>query len=150
MKQKQQQTPGACSGINTKTTKNQSFTENDVVQAWESFKRTYSTTEETTSLEALYSLINLRVETPNIILQFSNRAFESLLNKIKPDILLFLREKLQNDSIQLQTVLVEIKDFASKTPILLTDSQRFELLASRYPLLYEFKEKLGLDFDIDH
>jgi len=129
--------------------KNKNFALADVMQAWENFKHTYQPKAGMPSLEPVFNLVQISVEGQNIIISLGNKAFEGLLNKIKPDLLLFWRKALGDENLQIQTVVSEIvEQVPAKTT--LTDSQKFQLLVSKYPLLYELKEKLGLEFDFNH
>jgi len=78
-----------------------------------------------------------------ITLALTNPIEEPLLLSIKTELLTFLRGKLNNSSIQLESTMLEhqAKKFAY------TNKEKFEQMAEKNPLLNELKEKLGLDPD---
>lgn len=78
-----------------------------------------------------------------ITLALTNPIEEPVLLSIKTELLTFLRESLNNSSIQVDATMQEhqIKKFAY------TNKEKFERLAEKNPLLNELKEKLGLDPD---
>jgi len=78
-----------------------------------------------------------------ITLALTNPIEEPVLLSIKTELLTFLRENLNNSSIQVDATMQEhqIKKFAY------TNKEKFERLAEKNPLLNELKEKLGLDPD---
>lgn len=78
-----------------------------------------------------------------IELEVSNKVQEETVNKEKPALLEFLKEKLNNFSIQINTKVVEQK----KEVHLYTDRDKFKELIKKNPDLLYLKEKLNLDFE---
>lgn len=78
-----------------------------------------------------------------ITLLLANPVEEPLLLSLKADLLTYLREKLNNSSIQLESVLQEIQT----KRMVYTNKEKFEHLAEKNPHLKELKERLGLDPD---
>jgi len=78
-----------------------------------------------------------------ITLALTNPIEEPVLLSIKTDLLTYLREHLNNSSIQVDATMQEhqIKKFAY------TNKEKFEHMAEKYPLLNDLKEKMGLDPD---
>lgn len=83
------------------------------------------------------------IHDSTIVLHLMNPVQETLLNEMKSDLMQFIRENLQNYSIQ---VTGENKNTDSKK-VIYTNREKFEHLAEKNPLLLELKEKLGLDPD---
>lgn len=78
-----------------------------------------------------------------ITLALTNPIEEPVLLSIKTELLTYLREHLNNSSIQVDATMQEhqIKKFAY------TNKEKFEHLAEKNPHLHELKEKMGLDPD---
>ena len=73
----------------------------------------------------------------------TNPVEEAFLMAIKSDLLGYLREKLNNSTIQLEGV---VQHTAVKKKAY-TNKERFEYLAEKNPLLRQLQEKFGLDPD---
>ena len=79
-----------------------------------------------------------------IQIQISNKAQEVIIEKEKIDLHEFLRNKLQNDTIEVITKIQEKKD---EERIPFTNKDKYEQMTKENPKLQNLKEKLGLDFD---
>lgn len=66
-----------------------------------------------------------------------------MLGNIKSDLINYLREKLNNDSILVIGILQEHDD----KKVIYTSRDKFEYLQGKIPLLKEFRDRLGLDTD---
>lgn len=73
----------------------------------------------------------------------NNRVQEETVHKEKPALLEFLKEKLNNYSIQINTIVVE----QEKEVHLYTDKDKFTELLKKNPDLLYLKEKFNLDFE---
>lgn len=80
-----------------------------------------------------------------VIVHLHNNFQESLLNTIKLDLLTFLRETLDNNTIQLDGEMKTIMDDGRK--VLYTNREKFEHLMEKNPLVRDLKDKFGLDTD---
>lgn len=78
-----------------------------------------------------------------ILLKLDNLVQEDVLNSIKPDLLEFVRSKINNSGIQLESEIT--KDEAVK--MMYTSNDKFRYLSEKYPLLVEMKKRFGLDTD---
>lgn len=88
-------------------------------------------------IELIGSIIHMKVENEVQVQQFNENVRLEVLGKI--------RERLQNYSIDIALdVLVTEK---SDKKMLYTQSDKYEFLANKYPLLSEMKQKLGLDHE---
>ena len=79
-----------------------------------------------------------------IQIQISNKSQEVVIEKEKIDLHEFLRNKLQNDTIEVITKIQEKKD---EERIPFTNKDKYEQMTKENPKLQNLKEKLGLDFD---
>ena len=94
---------------------------------------------------AEYQLLTQEIEIRDttIVLHLLNPVQETLLNDLKSDLMLHVRQKLNNFTI---TVTGELKSETDKK-VIYTNREKFEHLASKNPNLLTLKEKLGLDSD---
>lgn len=83
------------------------------------------------------------MEDYTIEIKLSNPLQEETLNSLKPEILMFLRGKLKNDSITIKSVL----NTEDRKRRLYTTREKFDHLAQKHPILQELKDRLGLDPD---
>lgn len=95
---------------------------------------------------AEYHLLNQPfVLKENIItLTLTNPIEEPILNSVKQDLLSYLRDKLGNNSLQVEG---HMQEQQQGKRIAYTNKEKFEHLVEKNPLLKELKEKLGLDPD---
>jgi DNA polymerase-3 subunit gamma/tau len=94
---------------------------------------------------AEFHLLNRTVDVQGttVTVALANSIEEPLLQTILPDLLTYLRSRLSNSSIKVETVLR--KEDVKK--IAYTNKEKFDLLAEKNPMLRELKERLGLDPD---
>ena len=84
-------------------------------------------------------LANCKIE-----IQISNKSQEVVIEKEKMDLHEFLRNKLQNDTIE---VITKIQEKTDEERIPFTNKDKYEQMTKDNPKLQNLKEKLGLDFD---
>jgi DNA polymerase-3 subunit gamma/tau len=120
-------------------THDQSVTEKQVKEAWTQYA------EERKSNVAEYHLLNRGFEFHNnqITIHLTNPIEEPLLLSIKTGLVEFLRAKLNNNSIQVTSVLQEFQS----NRIAYTNKDKFDYLAEKNPILLQLKERFGLDPD---
>jgi DNA polymerase-3 subunit gamma/tau len=108
-------------------------------EAWNEFA------EQRKNQMAEYHLLKQEFSFQNnlISLFLTNPIEEPLLQSVRSDLMTYLREKLENSSLQLEGVMQEHQT----RRIAYTNKEKFEHLAEKNPALYELKEKLGLDPD---
>ena len=71
-------------------------------------------------------------------------SFQSItIEALQQELLTYLRDQLQNRSIQLET---EVEKIENKKMIY-TNTEKFDYLAEKYPDLKELKKRLDLDTD---
>lgn len=78
-----------------------------------------------------------------IILGIDNVIQESDFKKLKPMVLSFLKKELKNDTIDLKAIVLKLGS-SKKT---YTDTEKFNSLCKKNPVLRMLKEKLSLDFE---
>jgi len=66
-----------------------------------------------------------------------------LLNTFKPDLLNFIRSKINNSAINL---IAEISE-EEAVKLIYTSNDKFKYLAEKHPILGEMKKRFGLDTD---
>ncbi len=86
--------------------------------------------------------IRLENET-TIIITFTNSVKLMILDKFKSDLITYLKRKLDNRFIKLETDLKE--EESAKIPY--TNREKFEYLIEKKPILKELQNRLGLDPD---
>lgn len=117
----------------------QPVTEKQVKEAWAEYA------EERKSQVAEYHLLNREItfHKNQIIIPLTNPIEEPLLLLIKSNLVDFLRKKLNNNSIQLISIMEE----RQSKKVAYTNKDKFEHLAEKNPILNQLKEKFGLDAD---
>jgi hypothetical protein len=83
------------------------------------------------------------VQGSTVTVALANSVEEPLLQTILPDLLTYLRNRLSNPGIRVESVMKE----AEAKKIAYTNKEKFDLLVEKNPLLKELKERLGLDPD---
>ncbi len=114
--------------------------ENQLRQVW----TVYAETKKNQMAE--YHLLNQPFTFRNnlITLSLTNPIEEPILTSIKQELLTYLREKLGNNSLQVEG---HMQEQQQGKKIAYTNKEKFEHLAEKNPLLKELKDKLGLDPD---
>lgn len=131
-----------------KKVKNQKSIGDDPVSKEQLSQEWYSFAEmlKTEGREREYNTMNQQVdfnEDLSIQLTIPN-SFQSLtIEALQQELLTYLRTKLNNNSIQLNTVIEKIED----KKLIYTNSEKFEYLAKKYPKLKDLKAHLDLDTD---
>lgn len=88
-------------------------------------------------IEIIDSIIHIKVENEVQVQQFNENIRLEVLGKI--------RERLQNYSIDIALDVIETEKSDKK--MLYTQSDKYEFLAQKHPLLSEMRQKLGLDHE---
>jgi DNA polymerase-3 subunit gamma/tau len=94
---------------------------------------------------AEFHLLNRTVDVQGstVTVALANSIEEPLLQIILPDLLTYLRNRLSNSTIRVESVLK--KEEGKK--IAYTNKEKFDLLAEKNPMIKELKDRLGLDPD---
>ena len=83
------------------------------------------------------SIVHIKVEGEVQIQQFDD--------SLKLELITQLREKLKNDSIDLSLDLIEGE--VSDKKMIYTQSDKYEFLSQKHPILAEMKQRMGLDYE---
>ncbi|MFA0961288.1 hypothetical protein AB9P05_05755 [Roseivirga sp. BDSF3-8] len=93
-----------------------------------------------------FSMLNQEValepDGVTVKMTLTNPILVDKVEEFRPELMQFLKEKLQNSRMMLNPVLEQAK--ASEKAY--TDEEKFRKLAEKYPYLLELKNRLGLDF----
>ncbi|RFS17979.1 DNA polymerase III subunit gamma/tau [Emticicia sp. C21] len=81
------------------------------------------------------------VEGHILKLRLDNQVQMDLLTQMKQDLAVYLRQQLQNNTIQIASEIVESQ--IERRPY--TAQEKFEYLANKNPALWDLKEKLGME-----
>ena len=108
-------------------------------EAWKAFAETRK------QQQGDYFLLNLEYEhtAGKIVMPITNPIQETMLNEFRLELTTFLRERLQNSTIQ---VVGELR-MADEKKMVYTPRDKFEYLMNKNPLIKEMKDRLGLDPD---
>jgi hypothetical protein len=119
--------------------KDQSFTDEQLHEAWKSFAETRKLQQGD------YQLLNQpfeRIEN-KIVMPLSNPIQETMLKEFKTELNAFLRERLQNNAV---LVVGELR-MSDDKKVIYTNRDKFDFLAAKNPIIIELKDRLGLDPD---
>ncbi|AHM62043.1 DNA polymerase III subunits gamma and tau [Flammeovirgaceae bacterium 311] len=119
------------------------FTQRELQEHWQTF---FIRLKEINGspIELMLASAALQLEEDsrvNVLL--SSSLQEEPFERLKPKLQHYLRQQLQNSMLSLHPLLAE----ESGPRRLYTNSEKFNHLIERYPLLVEFKERLGLETD---
>lgn len=119
------------------------FTEEEFMEAWKSMCMEVDISNNLKS-----TLINskLRIDLKNfhVMVPLMNTIQESRIKEVRQDILNFMRAKMNNKLIQVETI-VEVGSVTVKP---YGPEEKFNKLFEKNPLLKDFKEALGLDIEL--
>ncbi|GJM29102.1 MAG: DNA polymerase III subunit gamma/tau [Cyclobacteriaceae bacterium] len=126
----------------TKQKRSRSFKKQDLLRYWNEFaeeKRKGGKQQEYLVLSQQPELIdNLTVQ-----IKLNSSVQIDTVDRLKSDLMPFLRNKLDNDGLKLEAEL-ELDD---SKPLIYTPAEKFNYLAEKHPNLKRLQEKLGLDPD---
>ena len=118
------------------------FTQTELTGAWDEFAEKLKI-----PYPHLYSTLKnshpALIEDWNIAFTLDNKMLEDELTGHKTEMLEFLRNRLKNYKIKLQTTIAEVQ----KTRKPYTDREKFELMAEKNPNLRTLRETLDLDIE---
>ncbi|MEQ8927764.1 MAG: hypothetical protein RLO81_18245 [Fulvivirga sp.] len=118
------------------------FTEEELLTTWNDFAEKAKAEGRDSEYAVLKQ--NVRLENEHtIIITFTNSVKLVILDKFRSDLITYLKTKLNNRHIKLETELKEEEQ--SKVPY--TNGEKFEFMSEKKPILKELKNRLGLDPD---
>lgn len=109
---------------------------------WKEFTEKLRAEHKMLGATALSQLPELRNEV-ELHLRVGSLAMQEEIEKIKPDLLLYLRQKLDNRRLSLSVTL----DESSAGRPLYTNREKLEYLMEKYPKLADLKDRLDLEAD---
>lgn len=115
------------------------FSEEELKQKWDVF---VAKLEDRPNLQSTLSNVPESRKDFQLYLAIENTIQENLINRIKPELVSFLRKELRNSKIQLITEITE----KSKGKIIYTDEEKYGELVKKNPNLALLKQKFNLDF----
>jgi DNA polymerase III subunit gamma/tau len=128
----------------TENTQATEFTYNQLLEAWEDYCKMLKNRGK----ESLYSTLTKRkpelLDSVNIRFQLDNKVQVEELSAERLELLTYLRTRLHNFSVQLQTDVVATDEGNS----LYTGYDKFKRMAEKNPLLIKLKQKLELDIEL--
>ena len=122
--------------------RNEAFTRDQVIAAWQEYTLKFK--EEGKKSESI--ILNRHLEFTDdftIQIKLDNFVQMDLLNTFKPDLLNFIRSKINNSALNL---IAEISE-EETVKLIYTSNDKFKYLAEKYPILGEMKKRFGLDTD---
>jgi len=78
-----------------------------------------------------------------VLLKLDNFVQEDVLNSLKPDLLEFVRSRINNSDLQLESEIAK----EETVKFMYTSNDKFRYLSEKYPLLSDMKKRFGLDTD---
>ena len=118
------------------------FTQNDLTRCWDEFA-------DKLKIESPFLFSTLKSSQPvlnpdwDIEFTLGNKVLEDELNLRKPEMLEFLRMRLNNYKIQIHTTITE--NLKNSKPN--TDKEKFDLMAEKNPALLTLKDELDLEIE---
>ena len=127
-----------------KENKKNEFDNEQLQKVWKDYVNQQKEKEKSNFATTLDMNEPVLLEDCKIEIQISNKSQEVVIEKEKIDLHEFLRNKLQNDTIE---VITKIQEKTDEERIPYTNKDKYEQMAKENPKLQNLKEKLGLDFD---
>ncbi|HEV8512329.1 MAG TPA: hypothetical protein VGQ59_03600 [Cyclobacteriaceae bacterium] len=115
------------------------LTEEQVKEAWAEYARLRK--DQVAEFHLLSREVDLNGSIVTVAL--ANTVEEPLLQSMMTDLVTYLRNRLSNPTIKVESVMkeVDVKKMAY------TNKEKFDLLAEKNPILKELKDRFGLDPD---
>ena len=122
------------------------FTQEEFVSAWTEFAKKSKDAGKMSLQSILMKNIPEINSDKRVNLNVDNEVMEDEINQNKIELMTFLREKLDNGSIQLNISVV--KDNSENTNKLYTASDKFKRMAEKNPAINDLKKQFDLEIDI--
>lgn len=124
-----------------KEEQNRPFTADQLQEMWVGLSTNYSDEPRLKELIEIYH--PKMIDAHNAEIQMPNPWQLSLMRKALPDLMRELRQRLQNDHIQIQLIQAEF----TQEEMAFTAEEKYKLMADQNPALAQLKEKLDLQID---
>jgi DNA polymerase-3 subunit gamma/tau len=121
--------------------RNSEFTPDALSEAWKEFASIRRKSGKAQEQHIFVQPYELAEDGTTILLELNNAIQEPILEEIKSDLVQFLRNRLENDHIMIESHLK--KENGKK--LLYTNKEKLDHLAEKNPLVKELQTKLGLD-----
>jgi DNA polymerase-3 subunit gamma/tau len=122
----------------------ENFTQSDLETAWKEMAATLAR-----ELPNLYATLTCRVpvldENHRVVVTVDNKIQDGYIFEHRQAMTLFLRKKLRNTSISIETLIVE-KPAEERRPY--TDQEKFDAMARNAPEIKKLKDQLNLDIEM--
>jgi len=119
------------------------FSFEDLTKHWNDFADQKKSVGRDVEYTVLKQEMRLQEDGTTIVLQLTNSVKIDILDRFKSDLITYLKSKLNNRNLKLETELIEEK----KQKMIYTNKEKFEYLAEKKPVLNILKDRLGLDPD---
>ena len=129
--------------VEPKQERNNSIAVSNLEKAWNEFAAIRKLQGKAQEQHIFMQPYNLEDDGITIKVELNNSLQMDILEEIRSDLVQFLRNKLQNDSIMLAT---SVKKENGKK-MLYTNKEKLDHMAKKNPLVSELQTKLGLDPD---
>ncbi|NTW24591.1 MAG: DNA polymerase III subunit gamma/tau [Lentimicrobium sp.] len=122
----------------------EAFTQSDLEKVWSEMAVTVAR-----QLPNLYATLTCRNpilnEDNSIVISVENKIQEGDIFNNRPELVTFLRKKLRNTSISIETLIID-KPAADRKPY--TDTEKFEAMERNAPDIRKLKDQLNLDIEM--
>jgi DNA polymerase-3 subunit gamma/tau len=134
---------GENTALNPSGQKTEPFTQQALESTWLKYSNELKAKGKANLGLALASKMPVLKGTSNIEFTINNKALEEAINEDKMNFLGFLRNELNNFSVQLDLVMIQTEDKAS----LYTATDRYKRLAEKNPNINKFRQAFDLDIE---
>ncbi|WP_340113820.1 DNA polymerase III subunit gamma/tau [Maribellus mangrovi] len=115
------------------------FSAEEIEEKWKVF---LGTLDDRPNMKSTLANVPKLEDDYSLILEIDNRIQDELIGKIRPELVSFLRKELRNSSINLKTVITDVK----REKVIYSDIERYQAMAGKNPNLAYLKKSLNLDF----
>ncbi len=128
---------------NRKDLPSETFTEQDVRKAWDEFVASLKAQNKIPAYNALHTAKVVLKDAVCVSFEFSSLSLSSEFDLQKDTLMLVMREKLRNHSIEF-----EVKIHSEPTQnYVKSKAEIFQEMAKKNPILLKMKNEFGLDFN---
>lgn len=121
---------------------NEPFTFEELKKHWQAFASQKEAEGKNFEHMVLQQEIYLK-DTTTIVIKFTNPVKIDILDKFRADLITYLKTKLNNGKISLEIEMIE--EEAKRK--MYTNSDKFNYLAEKNPIVKQLRDRLGLDPD---
>ena len=122
-----------------------SFSQSDLENAWIEYSKLLQQQGRLSLHAAILKRKPELKENFSIVFGLDNPSLEKDVNDVKMELVSFLRKKLNNNRVQLSTVIDKEGTSTDKVPY--TSKEKFDHMAAKNPVLNELRKQLDLEID---